>query len=269
MGGGNRGAIQAGALRALFETGFSPGLIVGISVGAINGAYLAFYPDYQGTLELEQIWRRLDGKSLFGTKHLVARTLLALATRRSAALSNRGLKRLLESSLPSRDFADTAVPFLVTATHLETGTGRILAEGNIVDAVLASSALPGFLPPVTVDGEHLIDGAVAEPVPLQLARQRGLAGMVVIDPGYACRCPCVHDTALAVVQHSVALLARQCVIARFEASDNDAKVFPIGLSCHEDVPFTDFTRTEEMLRSGYEEARRILATRVGVGEPAS
>jgi hypothetical protein len=92
---------------------------------------------------------------------------------------------------------------------------------------------------------------------------------VVIDPGYACACPRVHETALSVVQHSVAMLARQGVAAALEASSSDLDIVWIGLSCHNDVPFTDFTRTEEMLASGYEEARVILERLPTVEEAAA
>lgn len=164
-GGGNRRAIQAGALRALFETGI-PACSHRRGLGwAINGAYLAFHPSEAGVTDLVNIWRNLDGRELFGTRHAQARTWLALISGRPAAFTNRGLRRLLASELPGRRFADTTVPLAVTATHLETGTGRVITQGNVVDAVLASSALPGFLPPVTVEGELLVDGAVADPMP--------------------------------------------------------------------------------------------------------
>lgn len=262
-GGGNRGAIQAGALRALFETGFRPGLIVGVSVGAINGSYLAFHPSETGVADLIEIWRGLDGKQLFGTRHVEARTWLAFMLGRPAAFTSRGLRRLLESELPGRLFADTRVPLAVTATHLETGTGRVITQGSVVDAVLASSALPGFLPPVIVAGERLVDGAVADPMPLHVVTERGLSRAVVVDPGHACRCPRVYETALSVIQQSVAVMTRHSIMYGYQSAGSSPEVVHIGLSCHDDLPFTDFSHADQMIESGYAEASEILHRRPG------
>lgn len=260
-GGGNRGAIQAGALRALFETGFRPGLIVGVSVGAINGSYLAFHPSERRVADLIELWRGLDGRQLFGTRHVEARTWLAFILGRPAAFTSRGLRRLLESELPGRLFADTTVPLAVTATHLETGTGRVITQGSVVDAVLASSALSGFLPPVTVAGERLVDGTVADPMPLHVVTERGLSRVVVVDPGHACRCPRVYETASSVIQQSVSVMTRHSIMFGYQTAVSDLELVHIGLSCHDDVPFTDFSRADQMIESGYAEAREILDRR--------
>ena len=262
-GGGNRGAIQAGALLALFESGFRPDLIVGVSVGAINGSYLAFYPDLSGARKLVEFWRNLRSGELFGTGAPRLRALVAFTLRRAAAFSNHGFRAILDRELPSRNFADTLVPFAVTATHLESGTARTLADGDLIEAVLASAAVPVHLPPVLVAGERLIDGAVADPVPLHIVRERGLTRAVIIEPGHACNCPRVYESALSIVQQSVAVLARRCMEAEMRAGAEQLDVVHIGLACYADVPLTDLSRTPAMLSSGYEEASGRLRSLPG------
>lgn len=260
QGGGNRGAIQAGALLALFETGFVPRLIIGVSVGAINGAYLAFHPDVDGASRLIDIWRHLDGRTLFGSRFPRLRTLATLLGGRTAAFSNENLGKLLTRSLPSDRFDDTVVPFVAVATHLATGTARALAAGSISRAVLASAALPAHFPPVTINGELLVDGAVADPVPLHLAWERGLTRAVVVDPGFSCDCPRVYDSGMAIVQQAVATLARRCIVSELTAAEDHLRVLHLGLSCHTEVPMTDLSQTEQMIRSGYLEASAALAS---------
>lgn len=257
-GGGNRGAAQAVALGALFETGFEPELIVGVSVGAINGAYLAFHPNLKGVAAIWRIWRGLDEEALYGRRLHRLRTLAALVLGRPAAFSNRGLRRLLERELPSRRFEDTRLPFVVTATHLETGTARAIGTGDIVQAVLASAAVPVHLPPVLVDGERLIDGAIADPVPLHLVAAHGLTGAAVIEPGHDCSCRRVFDDALSVAQQSVSVLARRCIDAELRAGTPGVQIIHLGLGCDSRREFTDFSQSEAMLRSGYEEASHRL-----------
>lgn len=257
-GGGNRGAIQAGALLALFEQGFHPDLIIGVSVGAINGAMLSFYPTTDGVHRVLDIWRSLDGAHLFGAGSVAWRGLAALLLRGPAAFSNRGLRDLLDRHLPSHRFSDAAVPFLAVATNLETGMAVHIADGDLVQAVLASAAVPLHLPPVDVRGDMLVDGAIADPVPVDAALVAGATQVVVIEPGHACDCPKVYDNAASIFSQSIAIMARRGLTADLDAAVGYADIVHLGLTCHADIPMTDLSRTPEMIDSGYQEAMRWL-----------
>ncbi len=257
-GGGNRGAIQAGALLALFERGFVPELIVGVSAGAINGAYLAFHPSLEGIRDIVEIWRGLTGRSLFGTRLPSLRRLAAFALGRAAAFKSDGLEHLLVENLPSDRFEDTSVPLVVAATHLETGTARALESGDLVKAVLASAALPAVLPPVTVDGELLVDGAVADPIPIHVATERGFTRVMVVEPGYSCACPRVFESAQSVMGQALAIMARERLHLELQAYSKSVNVVHLGLTCHADRPISDFSATKQMIASGHSEAAQKL-----------
>lgn len=259
-GAGNRGATQAGAALALFESGFVPDLIVGVSIGAINGAYLAFYPDAVGAGRLTDIWRYADGRRLFGTRFPRLRTVAALLLGRPSAYSNNGFESLLATHLPATRFEQTAVPLAVTATHLETGTARTLDSGEIIPAVLASAAAPAHFPPVIVNGERLVDGAVADPVPFHVVIQRGIRKTVVIEPGGQDACPHDYGTALSVAQQSVSILAHRCQEIEFEAVRGKLEVIHMALTCDTNLLISDLSQTDVMIDSGYEEARAIFDT---------
>lgn len=258
-GGGNRGAIQAGALAALFEQGFHPDLIVGVSVGAINGSLLSFYPNIEGVHRIVDIWRGLDGHELFGAGSPTWRSVAAFVLGRSSAYSNRGLRSLLLKSLPSHRFVDTVVPFVAVATNLETGLPVHIDQGDLVRAVLASAAIPVTLPPVRVDGQLLVDGAIADPVPIRAALNAGAARVVVVEPGHACECPRVYDNAASILHQSIAIMARGRLAADLNTARAEAEIIHLGLTCHRDIPMTDLSRTAEMIESGHEEASLWLA----------
>jgi NTE family protein len=179
-GGGNLGAIQVGMLRALLERDIRPDVVVGCSVGAINGAGLAADPTLEGVDRLEEIWRNLDGESLLPSGRLSG---LWLLTRRYRSLQpNDGMRRLIEQ-LPFRRFEEATVPLHVVATSLRTGRDTWFNRGSVVEPILASAALPAVFPPVEIDGEMYIDGAIVDNVPISRAVRLGAERVVVLHVG--------------------------------------------------------------------------------------
>ena len=180
-GGGRLGACEVGMLRALFERGIAPDLIVGTSIGAMNGAAVAVAPEAATIDRLEEVWTTLDknevfsGSVLSGAAHLV-RT-------RTSLQPNQPLRRLIERLLPAKTFADLAVPFQCDAASIERAAEHWFTEGSLVDAILASSAVPGILPPVKLDGEHFIDGGIVNSIPIGRAVELGATEIFVLHVG--------------------------------------------------------------------------------------
>ena len=142
-GGGLLGAHEVGMLRALEQAGVRPDLVVGTSVGALNGVFVAADP--AGAADrLAQLWQ---GEAL---RHAFSETLWGRAARlmRSGTHlhSIEPLRHMLDEVLPGRDFADLQVPFHCVAASIETASARWFSHGPIAPAVLASCAVPGLLP---------------------------------------------------------------------------------------------------------------------------
>ena len=176
-GGGSRGATEIGLYKALVELGISIDLIVGTSVGAINGALMAsgYSPDQLGAL-----WTRFERKTLFPFNwRIVCQAWKAP----SLFLADR-LARLLRSALPVARFEDLHIPLVVTATDLQTAQPIYLDSGDLLAAVLASTALPPYLPPVEHEGRLLIDGGVVANLPIGEAVARGATHVF----GLLCHC---------------------------------------------------------------------------------
>lgn len=180
-GGGRLGACEVGMLRALLERDIVPQVVVGTSIGAMNGAAVAAAPSLAAIDQLEEVWTTLDrnevfsGSVLSGAAHLV-RT-------RTSLQSNASLRRLIEKMLPAKTFEELVVPFHCVAASIERAAEHWFHEGPLVDAILASSAVPGILPPVKLDGEHFIDGGIVNSIPIARAVDLGATEIFVLHVG--------------------------------------------------------------------------------------
>jgi NTE family protein len=174
-GGGNRGAVQAGALLALLERGIRPDLIVGTSVGALNGVALASNPTVEGARRIAQSWQKVRRSDIFPGNSLTAGWRLLIG--RGSLHAQDGFYRFVCAMLPGVEhFADLRVPCIVTATVLSSGQLRLFGADpheRPADAIMASTAIPPFFPPYRYGGELLVDGAVVANLPLALAIGRG------------------------------------------------------------------------------------------------
>ena len=166
-GGGLLGSAEVGMLRALLERGIQPDVIVGTSIGAINGAAIAARPDADGVADLAELWREVTASGVFAGS--VIQRVATLARTRTALHSNAPLRRLLEKHLPVGRIEELPVRFECVAASIEAAAEHWFARGPLVDAVLASAAVPGILPPVAIDGEHFIDGGIVNSIPVSRA----------------------------------------------------------------------------------------------------
>jgi NTE family protein len=180
-GGGVLGAVQVGMLRALLDAGVRPDLVLGTSVGAMNGAVLAAVPPDEVAGRLEELWRSPDARAVFGAG-TVGR-LRELARSRTAAHSPEPLRRALHAQLGDARIEELPVPFQCCAANIEDAAEHWFARGPVVEAVLASSAVPGLLPPAVVDGRHYLDGGLVHSIPLGRAVELGARRVFVLQVG--------------------------------------------------------------------------------------
>jgi NTE family protein len=181
-GGGAGGAYEVGMLAALFEQGIVPDLVVGNSIGALNGAVVAADPTAAMVEKLRAVWLNLDEERLFGETPFAPAANL-LRPRSTHLHSNRPLRALIERILPVRRFEDLKVPFQCVAASIERAAEHWFSEGPLVEAILASAALPGVLPVMEVDGEHFMDGGIVNSIPISRAVELGATEIYVLHVG--------------------------------------------------------------------------------------
>ncbi len=177
-GGGALAAYQVGVLDALTSAGLQPDRLIGVSAGAMNASLYAWASDADGVRHIEQIWTFVKRRDLLRVHP--GRLALALAGRRSSFLDNRHGTAFLRKHLGERRIEHAPIPLTIIATDLATGRPVTLNSGDVVSAIVASSAFPGVFPPMEIDGRTLIDGGVVADVPLDAAIDLGVASAIVV-----------------------------------------------------------------------------------------
>lgn len=235
-GGGSLGAVQAGMLAELIAAGRTPDLIVGVSAGAINGAFLAHDPSLPAMDRLTALWGRVRTRDILPVS---MGSLLALIGRRGYLAESHGVRRLLERELPFRQFSAARIPLYIVATEQGTGAEVILSEGNVIEAILASSAIPGVFPPVVLGGRTLVDGVVAAGTPISAAVALGSTHLTIIPCGFTCVQSAVPRHAMGLAMHAITLLGARQLRADFSRHAERAQLCvvpplcPLGYSAYD------------------------------------
>jgi predicted acylesterase/phospholipase RssA len=235
-GGGNLGALQVGMMYALVESGIQPGMIVGTSVGAINGAFFASRPDLPGIAEIARLWSSLRRKDILGVD--LGTLVGGIRGQPRHLFDASSIRRILESFLTFSRLEEAPIPLGVVATELGSGDAVVLTTGDVTTALLASSAVPRLLPPVEVGGKLLVDGAAAADIPLRQALALGAREIYVLP------------TAPAQV-------AALCDDATQGVDSRDAVVHVVPPPAVY-IPLARLDQSKSLLRVGYDQARAWL-----------
>jgi len=259
-GGGSLGAVQVGALRALLEAGVQPDLFVGCSVGALNAAALAIDPSLRRLNELEQIWRSLDRKDVFGGNRRGVATHLVRGD--DHLYEPDALRALVRRTVPINDLSETAVPCHVVTTDLETGKSCWWTNGDPLTVLTASACLPAVFPPVRLGGGMHVDGGVTCPVPVDRALDLGATRTWVLDvTGGTLGRRDERMTALDVLLLSFAI-SRSGLDSQGAPRPGQriVRLPKLNLDKHE---LRDFSKTAALLGRGYAEMRELLRVELG------
>jgi NTE family protein len=157
-GGGVRGFAHLGVLHVLQKSDFIFSAIAGTSAGSIIGSLVAAGLSCN---EIQALLEAVESHHVFQRKPGDLPSLMGIS----------GLEEVLRKQLGKKKFSDLQIPFMASAVNLHTGACEILTEGDVVDAVMASCAVPGFFPPRKIAEKTYIDGGVVMPVPVKPLRQ--------------------------------------------------------------------------------------------------
>jgi len=263
-GGGLLGSNEVGMLRALLEAGVAPDLVVGTSVGAINGAAVAAEPSLKAIARLTDMWQHLADSDVYSGSAL--RRVRHLARTRTHAHPNDPLRSMLTDQFGDTRVEDLAVRFQCVAASIERAAEHWFEQGPLVDAVLASSAVPGVLPPVAIGDEHFLDGGLVNSIPVGRAVALGARTIYVLQVGRIER-PLEAPTR----PWEVAMVAFE--IARRHRFAGDMAALPDSVTVHVlptgevDPPryadlsalrYRDFSRVSERIELAYQATRTYL-----------
>ncbi|MGH8998198.1 MAG: patatin-like phospholipase family protein [Acidimicrobiia bacterium] len=226
---------------------------------------MAADPTRQQTEKLCDIWRSVRTRDVLPVNPLRMGVTL---TRRGALFPSRPWRELLERHIPYRNIEDAAVPLRITATEFATGKPVILDEGPVVDAILASTCLPGVWPPHPIGDDHYLDGILSDPVPLQPAIDA--ADTLYIFAVNAAQPSPGPTKPGAILRHSLTILLFPRI--RLEAIGLPAGHEHLRIvqvpSTGAQVALWDMSRASELIDAAYEEAARFLEESAEATEPA-
>ncbi len=241
-GGGSFGAIQVGMLQSLAAHGVAADMVVGSSVGALNGAFYAGDPTPAGVERLATIWRGLTRHDVFP---ITWKTMLGFLWRRDFLIPHSGVRKLVDDNIPFRNLEEAPLPVHIVATDIITGDAVVMSEGPTADAILASTSIPGAFSPIRYKDHYLADGAISSNTPVRVAVKMGAKRLIVLPTGHACANDDPPVGAVANALHALTLLIARQLVNELEGLGPDIEYYVVPPLCPLVGSPYDFSRTAD------------------------
>jgi NTE family protein len=264
-GAGARGPLQVGALQALLEAEIQPDFVVGTSAGAVNASYIASRGLTSEALSaMHAQWKKVKFNQvypggLFGAAWRLLRNDQSL-------YPNDGLRRLIQEGMPKgvETFRDLKMPLYVTSVDIISGKLFLFGEdprAPVVDAVLASSSIPGIHPPVDYHGLMLVDGGVLANVAASVAMDKGALQIYALNASYAGEKPEEIKGVFDVLNQTLTTMMAQSLMEDLVRADAATTIdlHHIVLRPTKPMRFGDFSQADALALAGYETTKAYLA----------
>tara|TARA_R110002124_G_scaffold287013_1_gene469687 strand:- start:63 stop:893 length:831 start_codon:yes stop_codon:yes gene_type:complete len=251
-GGGAQGAAEIGFYQAMVELGIKPDFIVGTSAGALNGAFIASGIEIP---RLKKIWREISNTKLYRLNP----ELLWKWGNVSSLFKPNGLRRFLKERLPVATFEELDIPLTVVATDLQKAGSIYLDKGLLLPALMASSAIPVYFPPQTMNGRQLVDGGFTNNIPIDKAYNMGA------DSIYCILNECRHQFSNSV-EGLYNLVIRTAQASQHQklrkdiqkiAPNTELYLLDLCINTHLKT-LLDFSKTELIIEEAYRFSKRAL-----------
>ena len=263
-GGGARGACHIGVLKSLERRGIIPDIISGTSAGSMIGAMYASHAS--ADIVEEKYTEHVNGEdfkdlgfryipnnekddSVFSQvfKQIKNQYILMVSSTRKSLVKNERLAKAANNLFESNQFDDLKIPLIVTATDLISGKPMLYKAGNVVDAVVKSSSIPGFVEPTYIDNRMLLDGGIVFPTPVP-----PLVGecdfIIAVNISKAFNTSEEPDNIFEITNRARDISTLHLNSYLLKQSD-----FVISPE-HKDVHWSAFDRTDEFIENGYNAA---------------
>jgi NTE family protein len=261
-GGGVLGAVEVGMLHALFDRGITPDLVLGTSVGALNGAMVAREPSSAVIERLTELWTSVgQSRAVYPTRPL--KTVRRAVSSGTHVFSSQPLRDRLQEEFGDLTFEELPVEFQVCAASIERAAEHWFTAGPLVPAVVASAAVPGLLPPAKVGDEHYLDGGIVNSIPVGRAAQLGADRIFVLQVGRIDRPLTVPKRPWEVARVSFEIARRHRFVRELaELPESvEAHVLPTGgTSARDDsvFAFRDFSVIDAKIAATYDASLAYL-----------
>ena len=267
-GGGARGLGQIGVLKALKKQSIPVHMVAGTSIGAVIGAMYAatLDPDWIENKFKEFIdseaYKRIGlhrlvptsqpNSSIFQTAatYMKNQIIINLANDRLGILKQERLSEIIEFLLPVKTFEELKIPFSCLAVDLNSGEDVVFNSGNLIESIVASSAIPGYIPPIEKDGMLLTDGAVSCPVPVKTVRKMGADFRISVDVGLNHFEPLENPNLLQVLGRAEQITSTR--LGEVKSEKADITIRPDTMN----VFWAEFDKIDQLIKLGAEETEK-------------
>ena len=267
-GGGARGLGHIGVLKALKKHSIPIHMVAGTSIGAVIGAMYAATLDphwienkFKEFIDSE-VYKRIGlhrlvptsqpNSSIFQTAatYMKNQIIINLANDRLGILKQERLSEIIEFLLPVKTFEELKIPFSCLAVDLNSGEDVVFNSGNLIEAIVASSAIPGYIPPIEKDGMLLTDGAVSCPVPVKTVRKMGADFRISVDVGLNHFEPLENPNLLQVLGRAEQITSTR--LGEVKSEKADITIRPDTMN----VFWAEFDKIDQLIKLGAEETEK-------------
>lgn len=244
-GGGSRGAMEAGFYQALTEYGVRADLILGSSIGALNGAYIA---GGMAPRQLIELWRDFELRRAVSVNW----DWLRRGRRSAGLLGLDPLRAMLRCTLPATRFEQLGIPLTIVTTDLQSGAACYWSgQGDLIEPLIASMSLPGIFPPVELGGRPHVDGGLANDVPFAKAEELGARAAFLIECACAQRCPRPLRGWADILMRSFSIALAGKYAAEREHFHGRLEVFVVRPQLADEIDLLDFRHSAELIEVAY------------------
>lgn len=229
-------------------------MIVGTSVGALNGAYLAFHPEPEDLDTLKSIWLGIRTQDVFSRNPLLMG--YRLLTKRSHLFEAEAVLKLVREFIPEDSFSAAKIPLFVTATNLTRGDKVVFEHGRVSDAIRASIAILGLLPPLLRGGSVYVDGGVVANLDVATAVEHGATRILAID-ATGCSALPVRLTLQGLALRAHSLMNRRQADEEVARHATQVEIMLVCPQMRLAIDPTDFSHTADLIGWGERIGRRL------------
>jgi NTE family protein len=241
-------------LRELMRYGLDADFVVGSTVGALNAAYFAAAPNAAGVERLACVWCSLRRHDVFP---VTLRSLLRFVGGQDHLIDPSNLRSLIKRHVPFLNLEDAAIPVHVIATNLG-GAAVCLSSGPAIERILASAAIPAAFPPVRIDNQYLIDGAIGSNTAILTAAKLGATRIIVLPTGFACDLHEPPKGAIARGLHAITLLIANQIVRDLKELAGKVDISIVPSLCPLDVSPYDFSSAAQLIERAADNTRKWI-----------
>ncbi len=252
-GGGSKGAIELGACKVILSK-IVPDLIIGTSVGALNGVVLCNGKDIDENLKkLEMIWEKASKRSFFP---LNPEVFFRFHHARSF-YSNKGIYNQLKKYISVRNLEELDIPLHVNCTNMISGEPEFFTKGKLFDPVVASCSSPPFFPPVKINGVPYIDGSISSYFGVKEAVRLKCNKIILINVRVFEKYAFEKNNLSECTHHATALVENQLIRDELDIAKKMHKNIIEIRPPIKNIHLTDFRFTKELIKDGEEAAEKV------------